>query len=135
MGTSRLSGSVCACFLSAINATTHASGMWESTLLPRDLYGNTPTIKAYFDTMLGNTWLADANLAVSYSFGLPYDTNMGTYSGDLSGYHGLIHSADGQMTCAGTMLCIDAMNAVNYPGNNGRRLPDDGRGNPVRRLL
>lgn len=38
-------------------------GTWETTLLGRDLDGNTATAEAYYDTVLGITWLADANLS------------------------------------------------------------------------
>jgi hypothetical protein len=48
----------------------HDQGTWETTLLARDLDGNTSTIEAYYDTLVGVTWLADANLAASISFGV-----------------------------------------------------------------
>lgn len=38
-------------------------GTWESTLQGRDLDGNLATFEAYYDTVLGITWLADANYA------------------------------------------------------------------------
>ena len=38
-------------------------GTWETTLSARDLDGNTATIEAYYDVVLGITWLADANAA------------------------------------------------------------------------
>lgn len=39
-------------------------GTWETTLLARDLDGNTATAEAYYDLDLDITWLADANAAV-----------------------------------------------------------------------
>jgi len=39
-------------------------------LLPRDLDGNLATAEAYYDTLQNITWLADANLAKSQTFGL-----------------------------------------------------------------
>jgi hypothetical protein len=98
MDTSHLSGSVCACFLAALSATTPASGRCESTLLPGDLYGNTSIIEACFNMIVGITWLADANLEVGNSFGLSFDTDLCTYSGDLSSSHGSSHRVNGQMT-------------------------------------
>ncbi|NNL07431.1 MAG: hypothetical protein HKO86_06880, partial [Gammaproteobacteria bacterium] len=38
-------------------------GTWETTLLARDLDGDTSTIEAYFDVALGISWLANANAA------------------------------------------------------------------------
>ena len=82
----------------------------------------TPTIEAYYDTDLNITWLANANLAASNSFGLVYDTDLGTYPGDISGVHGDIY-ANGNMNWPGAMLWITAMSTANYFGYSGWRLP------------
>jgi len=70
-------------------------------------------------------WLADANLAVTNSFGLTYGADLGTYPSDASGYHGVIN-ADGTMNWPGARFWIDAMNAdggAGYLGYNDWRLP------------
>ncbi|MGB7934519.1 MAG: DUF1566 domain-containing protein, partial [Gammaproteobacteria bacterium] len=103
-----------------------AIGTWETTLLARNLDGNPSTIEAWYDTTLDITWLANANLAASNSFGLSYSTDLGTYPGDSSGYHGFVNS-DGTMNWPGAMFWLDAMNASNsgagYLGYNDWRLP------------
>ena len=55
MNKSRLLGAVCACVLGFISISSHAA------LLGRDLDGNLSTAEAYYDTVLGITWLGDAN--------------------------------------------------------------------------
>ncbi len=54
-------------------------GTWESTLQGRDLDGNLATFEAYYDTLLGITWLVDANYALTSG----YDTE-GHIDGRLS---------------------------------------------------
>ena len=54
-------------------------GTWESTLQGRDLDGNLATFEAYYDTVLGITWLVDANYALTSG----YDTQ-GHVDGRLS---------------------------------------------------
>jgi hypothetical protein len=61
-------GAVCACVVSLFSLPTYATavsgqGTWETTLQGRDLDGNLSTAEAYYDTVLGITWLADANYA------------------------------------------------------------------------
>ena len=97
-------------------------GTWETTLRARDLDSNPATIEAYYDTDLNITWLANANLAASNSFGLAYNTYLGTYPSDASGYQGYIYS-NGVTNWPGAMLWIDAMNTANYLGYTGWRLP------------
>jgi hypothetical protein len=53
-------------FASIHAAPISGQGTWESTLQARDLDGNMSTVEAYFDTALGITWLANANLAKTY---------------------------------------------------------------------
>ncbi len=54
--------------LSAVSLTVQAGviptqGTWTTTLQGRDLDGDPSTFEAYYDTVLGITWLADANYA------------------------------------------------------------------------
>jgi hypothetical protein len=55
MKKSHLLGTVCACICSLMSVSSYAS------LLARDLDGNLTTAEAYYDTVLGITWLANAN--------------------------------------------------------------------------
>jgi hypothetical protein len=66
----RLTGALAACLfiLNLFAPVAHAAmisgqGTWETTLQARDFDGNTATIEGYYDTVLGITWLADANYA------------------------------------------------------------------------
>lgn len=68
MNLSRHQGTLAACLLllNLYSITTHAvavsgQGIWETTLLPRDLDDDDTTVEAYYDTVLGITWLANAN--------------------------------------------------------------------------
>ena len=81
--------------------------------------------QAYYDTVLDITWLADANLAATNTFGLALGTSLGTYPGDPSGVSGVIY-AGGTMTWPGARFWIDAMNAADYLGVNDWRLPTVG---------
>lgn len=70
MKKSRVFGAVCAsfCLMNLFATPLHATGVsgqgtWETTLQGRDLDGNLTTAEAYYDTVLGITWLADANAA------------------------------------------------------------------------
>jgi hypothetical protein len=67
----RLSAALGGCLfiLSLVSSTAHATavsgqGTWETTLLPRDLDGNTSTAEAYYDTALGITWLVPDYLGI-----------------------------------------------------------------------
>ena len=101
-------------------------GTWETTLQGRDLDGDPTTYEAYYDTVLDITWLADAKLGESNTFGLATDTDLGTYPQDSSSVHGLI-GPDGTMNWPGARFLIDAMNASNggagYLGFSDWRLP------------
>jgi len=66
MKKSRLLGAVCACLTSLIPLSAHAAavsgqGTWVTTLQARDFDANPATIEGYYDTVLGVTWLANAN--------------------------------------------------------------------------
>jgi len=78
--------------------------------------------QAVYDTDLDITWLTDANLAASNTFGLSTGVLLGTYPGDTSGVSGLIN-ANGTMNWPGALIWIDAMNTANYLGFNDWRLP------------
>lgn len=79
---------------------------------------------AYYDDVLDITWLKDANLASSNTFGLPYDADLGDHPLDpyAPNYTEQILS-DGRMTWGAALHWIDAMNAGNYLGFDGWRLP------------
>lgn len=73
---SRLLGVLNACVLT-VGLISHpqavpiiGQGTWETTLQARDLDGDPATIDAYYDTLLNITWLANANLAFSNTFGV-----------------------------------------------------------------
>ena len=110
---SRLLSAACTCVLVVATSTSHADaisgqGTWETTLLPRDLDGNTSTIEAYYDTVLNITWLANDNLAQTNKFG-------------VSGIN-----VNGAMTWDKAIEWIAAMNAsggTGYFGYNNWRLP------------
>lgn len=72
-------------------------GTWETTLQGRDLDGNLTTAEAYYDTVLGITWLADGNYAQT--------------SGDDS---------DGRMAWAIANAWVENLD---FGGINGWRLP------------
>ncbi len=97
-------------------------GTWASTLEPRDLDGNLTTIDAYYDTLLDITWLANAQLAATDTFGLPTRVALGPHPADSSGMDGYIDTS-GLMNWPGVLHWIDAMNAAYYLGFNGWRLP------------
>jgi hypothetical protein len=78
--------------------------------------------QAVYDTDLDITWVADANLVLSNSFGLPFSTNLGSHPSDSSIYDGFIQTFGG-MTWPGALFFIDAMNAANYLGFDDWRLP------------
>ncbi len=86
--------------LSSITAIQAASisgqGTWETTLLGRDLDGNATTAEAYYDTVLGITWLADANYAqtsgydvdglLNWAAATAWATSLNPYSSGIMGW-------------------------------------------------
>jgi hypothetical protein len=73
---------------------------------------------AYYDTDLDTTWLADAHLAASNSFGLPVaepDRNGRAPVGSIL--------TDGRMYWPDALRWIDGMNAATYLGFSDWRLP------------
>ena len=103
-------------------------GTWETTLLPRDLTGDS-VADVYYDTVLDVTWLADANLAASETFGLPYGADLGDHPADAgaAAYEETIAGAPphlrGAMRWGAALHWIDAMNAAAYLGFSDWRLP------------
>ena len=63
-----------------------------------------------YDDVLDITWLQDANLAASNTFGLPVNTSLPSHPSDQSSIPGFI-SSDGLMNWSGALSWIDAMNA------------------------
>jgi len=76
-----------------------------------------------YDDVLNITWLQDANLAASNTFGLPYDTDLGNHPSDSFGAYSEIMYTNGSMTWGAALHWIDAMNAANYLGYSDWRLP------------
>ena len=72
---------------------------------------------AVYDTDLNITWLADANLAATNSFGLARNVDLGGFPG------GSYINNFGMMTWGGAMKWIAAMNTANYLGYSDWRLP------------
>ena len=80
--------------------------------------------QAYYDDVLDITWIANANLAASNTFGLAYDTDLGDHPNDSFGYYYQeIINTSGIMTWGAALHWIDAMNKANYLGYNDWRLP------------
>lgn len=117
----------CAILFLVIIGAAHAAavpgqGTWESTLQGRDLDGNPTTFEAYYDSTLDITWIADAALAASNTFGLVTGVSLGTHPNDALGLDGFIDTG-GTMNWPGALFWIDAMNTANYLGFNDWRLP------------
>ena len=122
MTTTRLLGVLCACAVSLITTPSNATLIGVLPATP----GGTD-YQAYYDDVLDVTWIANANLAASNTFGLAYNTDLGDYPGDPYGpsYPEEILTS-GQMTWGGALHWIDAMNAdggTGYLGYNDWRLP------------
>lgn len=75
--------------------------------------------QAVTDTDLNITWVANANLAATNTFGLATFVNLGA---DAYGYESKIFP-NGAMTWGGAQKWIGAMNAANYLGYSDWRLP------------
>lgn len=90
----------------------------QAALLARDLNKDT-IIDAYYDTEVGITWLSNANLLASNTFGLTYGQN---YGSDSYGNPSVIQS-NGLATWGGAQAWITAMNANGYMGYHDWRLP------------
>lgn len=107
--------------------------MLMATQAVAELHGRLPLtpggadFRAYYDDVQDITWLANANLAATNTFGLPYDTWLGEHPGDSN--YGSEYPGDGQITSTGQMHWVaalhflEAMNNANYLGVSGWRLP------------
>jgi hypothetical protein len=109
----RLLCAVFACAIAGISQLAHAVGVsgqgtWETTLEARDLDGDISTIEAYYDTVLHITWLADANLAKSNTFGVDGIRSDGSMSWS---------------TASNWILAMNAAGGTGYLGFNDWRLP------------
>ena len=69
------------CMSEAYAVSVSGQGSWETTLMARDLDGNTSTAEAFYDSVLGITWLADANYALTSGFD---DGDPNTKDGNLA---------------------------------------------------
>ncbi len=78
--------------------------------------------QAVTDTDLNVTWVADANLAATNTFGLTYGLDLGP-NGGVTNYGPSIIATSGTMTWGGALKWIDAMNAASYLGFSDWRLP------------
>lgn len=108
----RLLGAICVCVFALISTSSNAA-------LVSRLGG-----QAVYDTDLNITWIADANLVASNTFGLSTGVSLGTHPSDSSGFDGtIIATGDMSMNWPGALFWIDAMNAANYLGFNDWRLP------------
>lgn len=83
-------------------------GTANAALFGRDLDTGTAGFEAYYDSTLNITWLTNANLAATNTFGV---SGIGT------------GSVAGQMNWNTAVAWIAAMNAANYLGINTWRLP------------
>jgi hypothetical protein len=79
--------------------------------------------QAVYDDDLDISWVGNANLAATNTFGLATGVSLGTYEGDTSGVNGIIN-ANGSMNWPGALFWIDAMNAANYLDFSDWRLPN-----------
>ena len=71
------------------------------------------------DTDLNITWLANANLAATNTFGLATGVNLGYVTASAQS----VINSNGTMTWGGAVTWVNAMNAANYLGYNDWRLP------------
>lgn len=92
--------------LFAVVGLCAASATADAALLGRDLNGSPGSFEAYYDTTLNITWLANANLALTTTFG-------------VSGINVL-----GRMEWATANAWIAAMNSANHLGISTWRLPE-----------
>lgn len=93
----------CLLLLGVVSASAQAA------LLGRDLDSNLATYEAYYDTTLDISWLADASLGKTETFGVSgISTNPSTL---------------GLMDWDTAVAWVAAMNAANYLGINAWRLP------------
>ncbi len=78
---------------------------------------------AFYDDVLNITWLADANLIASETFGLFYNTELGDHPSTTFVETDNRILSTGRATWGGALHWIDAMNTANHLGYNDWRLP------------
>jgi hypothetical protein len=103
--------------LVGIAAAFGATGGADAALLSR--VGG----QAYYDTVLNVTWVANANLSATNTFGLPQIANDALY---VSGYV----RVNGQMDWDTAKTWVAAMNGAGYLGLGNWRLPDTTQPDP-----
>ena len=106
-----VAGAICASLLIVIPGT-HAN----AELLARDLDGDNSTVEAYYDTVLDITWLADARLAASETFGVEGINEQGRMYWD---------------TAVAWIEALNAAGGTGYLGIDTWRLPNDTPLDPV----
>ena len=109
----------CTAILSLISMSSNAALIGR---LPATQGGT--DYQAYYDNVLDITWLADANLAASNTFGLPYSTDLGMHPNDTaSSSYPTVVISDGRLGWGAALHWIDAMNSSKYLGFGDWRLP------------
>ena len=78
--------------------------------------------QAINDTDLNVTWVSNANLVATNTFGLATGVDLGPNAG-VTNYGPSIINSNGTMTWGGALKWIAAMNAANYLNHNDWRLP------------
>jgi len=84
-------------------------------LQPRDLDGNPATIEAYYFVPGNITWLADANLGLSETFGLPRAEFFSDFGSEIN--------LEGRILREGIDGFMNGMNTSQYLGYSNWRLP------------
>lgn len=113
------------CFFQIASVTAApitAQGTWETTLLARDLDGNPATVEAYYDQVRDVTWLVNANLAASQTFGIATHTFLIPNPDPFLPGYGYIEN-NGSMDWTAANMWTDSMNQQSYLGRNDWRLP------------
>ena len=100
--------------LFGVSGFAHANSPSDNRLQPRDLDGDSATIEAYFDIEQNITWLRDANIGLSQTFGLQ--------RAPLTDYGSEV-AENGAMSRDGLTAFISGMNQENYLGRSTWRLP------------
>lgn len=86
----------------AIAAAMSGQGTWESTLQGRDLDGNLSTAEAFYDSILGITWMADVNLigaGKSWADSKTWAANLNPYDSGITGWRLPTTTDTGSLGC------------------------------------
>jgi hypothetical protein len=100
--------------LAALVALSAITNIHAQTLQPRDLDGNQATVEAYYFAPLNITWLADANIGLSETFGLE--------RAPITDFSTTITEV-GSMLRGSLGLFFTTMNQTAYLGQTAWRLP------------